>query len=158
MKLDRFTIIALKIVQILTGGIAIYSLWMLLLHNEPIALFDFEPSQGRVLNTIAVQGNASLVTYEYDVGGEISIDQKRIWNKLLYEDDKIVEFRISYNTLFPSINRINNFTLHGGYYTGLVWGLSMFSIFALIDILADKDKWVNLYSKLFSQIRGITKS
>ncbi len=148
--MDKFTTIMLRIAQAMTGGIALYSFCMLLLHNEPFEIFKFDITNGKVIEVRQQKHNICFVTYKYQVNGEPVVTSARIINSLLYEKEgNVVNFRIAYNKIFPSINRINDFTLYNGYYVGLVWGLLMFSIFVLMDLIADKKKWAERYKRTF---------
>ena len=150
--MKTFIRIALRIVQIMVGSIVLYCFIMLLLHNEPIKVFEFAKTKGEIIDIVEQKDDAYLVTYEYKVNEEFIRTKSSIWEKLLYENEKIVEFNIAYNKLFPSIHIINNFTLYGKYYIGLVWGLIMLTIFILIDVYADKEKWAERYRKFFKSL------
>ncbi|OPX99525.1 MAG: hypothetical protein A4E59_00256 [Syntrophorhabdus sp. PtaB.Bin027] len=144
-----FTRIVLRLAQIVVGLIFIYSLTMLLLNNEPFKIFKFEKSYGDVIKIIKKEKDTYLVTYQYKVNDHYIISKVHLTKNLLYNNDKVVDFIIIYNKIFPSINRINNFTLYNGYYVGLIWGFVMLTIFISIDLFADKEKWAERYSRFF---------
>lgn len=133
----------------MVGLIFLYSLAMLLLHNEPFRIFKFEKSFGDVTDIIKKEKDTYLVTYQYKVNDHNVVSKVRLTKDLLYQQDKVVGFNIAYNKTFPSINRINDFTLYNGYYVGIIWGFLMLMIFILIDLFADKEKWSERYRKFF---------
>lgn len=150
----KFIKLVLRLAQIAVSFIALYSLTMLLLHNEPFEIFKFREIKGSIIKIEENIKNKKLiyVSYVFKNGNRNVENRIRIGKKWFYDNAKENNIIVFYNTSFPRINYIKNLKMYQGYYIGLVWGLFMLTIFILIDIFADKEKWAKRYRKFFKSL------
>jgi len=147
--MKKFITLVLRLAQIFVGLVALYSLLMLLLNNEPLRLFKFEESKGTIIKVEEDLKNKNLISvfYIFTINGNTRKEVLKIGKDWFYENvggDQVVIF---YNSFYPKINYINNLKMFKGYYIGLGWGLFMLTIFISIDLFADKEKWAERYGR-----------
>lgn len=145
--MKKFITLVLRLAQIFMGLITFYSFIMLMLYNKPLKFFDFTKTRGEIIEIKEQKNDICLVTYKYKANNRVIISKSRIYKKLLNKNDQDLVLDVEYNRTFPSINRINNINMYEVYYLVLGWGLFMLTIFILIDLFADKEKWAERYSR-----------
>jgi len=149
--MKTISLILLRIAQFIVGFIAVYSICMLLLLNEPFKIFKYKETKGKILKTEESKKNKSIlyVTYVFEYDGDVFEKRIRIGKEWFFKNTIEHDIVVYYNTFFPSINYIKNLKMYKGYYIGLIWGLIMLTIFILIDLFSNKEKWAERYKKFF---------
>ena len=126
----------------------LYSLSDLLLKNVWFNLFDVQNTYPRTLDFVTKKENSTLIIYDFEYDGDIYSGKREILTRIVESKlpgDK-ADIVISFNTILPQVNYLDQLGLKDRTgKVGLVISGFFLSLFILIDLFANKRKWLKIY-------------
>jgi hypothetical protein len=116
--------------------------------NAWIDLFPIEETHPTELTIEETEDKRLIVHYQFQIGDEILSNKRSAGKKVINErlNQDRLKVIICYNEYFPSVNYIKDLRLESVGSIFIMCGFGfIIIIFLLIDLFADKRKWLKLY-------------
>ncbi|MGB3076500.1 MAG: hypothetical protein WBB36_14320 [Chitinophagales bacterium] len=130
------------------GGMLLYSITELMLLNAWINIFEFKQVTSEKTAINKRERNITRITYEFKYNGKTHYNWREVNNEIVETKlpKNINQLQISFNTLFPQVNYIEDIGLktRSGNIGMVISGFLLFFTI-LIDLFGNKKKWLRLY-------------
>lgn len=130
------------------GSFCLYAIWQLMTVNAWFDLFPLKNTFPTEITFDEVQEGTSIITFTYDVDGELFTNSRRVINSLIDErlNKNPDDIMITYNSVFPQVSFLSNLKMEkrSGYVELVTMGFFIL-LFLVIDLFANKRKWLSIY-------------
>ena len=120
----------------------------LMLRNAWIDLFEIQKVIPKTIEFIPVDENSTEISYEFEYNQQRYLGSRKVINQIIKDrlpkDTEAIE--VSFNTIFPKANYLDQLglkTIEGN--VGLVISIFFLTFLLLIDLFAEKKKWLRIY-------------
>ncbi len=137
---------------ILWGGMALYSIGDLLLKNVWFEIFTIGQTPVIKIYSFERQNKNIELQYTFMVGAKTYEGNRGVYKPIADErlPSNLKQVEISYNTLVPYVNWIDDLGMKDRMsYVGLTMSGIFLTFVILVDLFADKKKWIDRYQKAF---------
>lgn len=146
--MNRFLKITFLLSYLLWGAFFLHGFSELMLRNAWFDIFNIQKVKVSKVEIIRIKGRTSEINYEFEYKNKRYSGKRKVISKIIESrlPKKKANIEVSFNTLLPQINYLNQLGLKTRNGTiNLIASTFALLLTLCFDIFGNKEKWIGIY-------------